>query len=64
MRVHCEIEETELEGDYGPVDGVVAICSRCSHTTESLEPLKQPTAVSRTDARGMPEGENNFYVAD
>ena len=63
MRVTCEAMETEVDGDYGLVDGVEVTCSRCGHTTESAgthqRSIKRCLALLREEC---PEGENNFYV--
>jgi hypothetical protein len=34
-RIKVEIEESEVEGDYGTVEGVIAACTRCGYTSES-----------------------------
>jgi len=64
-KVVCEIEEVELEGDHGPVDGIVARCTRCGHETESFgtseASVRRCMALMREEC---PEGEDNFYVAD
>lgn len=63
MRVNCETRIIELEGDYGPVDGVCAICSRCNHRTESFGTgdgsIRRCLVLLRNEC---PEGESNFYV--
>jgi hypothetical protein len=63
MKVSCEIEETELEGDYGTVAGVCARCSRCGHETESggtsESSMKRCLVLMREEC---PRGETNFYV--
>lgn len=65
MKVSCEIEETELEGDYGMVTGIRASCSHCGHETESFgsseTSIKRCLALMREEC---PAGESNFYVAD
>ena len=30
-RVTFEIHYDSLEGDHGPVDGIIVTCSRCGH---------------------------------
>ena len=35
-RVLCTVEETELEGDHGPIDGVVVTCTKCGESAESF----------------------------
>ena len=64
MRVHCSVEQTELENDEGrPIDGVEATCSRCQHTTQSFgtgdASRKRCLVLLREEC---PEGEDNFYV--
>jgi len=63
MRVKCEIEEIEIEGDYAMMDGVMATCSRCEHTTESAG--TGPNSITRCLAllrEECPRRERNFYV--
>ena len=63
MRVYCEIEEVELDGDYTTVEGVEAPCQRCLHTTESYgtdEPsIRRCLALMREEC---PRKESNFYI--
>jgi hypothetical protein len=63
-RVLCEVEETELDGDYSTVEGVCATCSRCGHETESYgttdASVKRCLAMLRDEC---PNGERNFYIA-
>lgn len=58
------ISEETLEGDYGPVDGVVADCSRCGHRTESFgtseNSIQRCAILMRQEC---PRGEQNFYEA-
>jgi hypothetical protein len=66
MRVHCEVEVTQLENEDGfEVEGVVVECSRCSHTTESFgtssASVRRCLALLREECR---EGEENFYVSE
>jgi hypothetical protein len=65
MRVECEVEEVELDGDFGAVPGVCARCSRCGHETESFgtggNSVRRCLATLREEC---PEGESNFYVAE
>lgn len=65
MRVRCEIEEVELDGDYGSVDGVQATCGRCGHCTESFgtgdASVRRCLTLLREEC---PQGESNFYVAE
>lgn len=64
--VQCDIEFTELTSDSGrEVEGVVATCSRCGHTTESFgtegPSIRRCLVLMREEC---PEGENNWYTAD
>jgi hypothetical protein len=65
VNVSCEIEETELEGDYGVVASIRANCSRCGHETESFgtseSSIQRCLALMREEC---PAGESNFYVTD
>jgi hypothetical protein len=65
VKVSCEIEETELEGDYAMVPSVRAYCSRCGHETESFgtsaESIRRCLALMGEEC---PKAESNFYVAD
>lgn len=61
-RVRCTIEEVELKGDYGPVDGVEATCSRCEHAAEAFG--THAAAIRRalvTLREECPNHEDNFY---
>lgn len=63
MRVPCTVEYRELQGEYGPVDGVVVTCSRCEKQTESFGQgdisLKRCFALLRQDC-----DERNYYVQE
>jgi hypothetical protein len=65
MEVPVTIEEVELEGDHGMVDGVEATCTRCGHTTESFgtgDPSRRRClALLREEC---PNEERNFYVEE
>lgn len=63
--IRCEIDEIELNGDYGGlIPSVQATCPRCGHTTESYgtgEPsIKRCLVLLHEEC---PEGANNFYTA-
>lgn len=36
MRVLCTVEQTTLQGNYRPVDGIVVTCTRCEESVESF----------------------------
>jgi hypothetical protein len=63
MRVEAVVYEEELEGDNGPVEGVIARCTRCDHETESFGThegsIKRCLVLLREEC---PRGERNFYV--
>lgn len=64
MRVKARIEETELDGDYGAVAGVIATCSRCGQQTESYGTDEPSSKRCLTLLREKcPRRETNFYVA-
>jgi hypothetical protein len=62
MRVSCSVEEVELHGDYGLVNGVEATCSRCDHQTQSFgtsaASIRRCMVVMREEC---PKDEQNFY---
>lgn len=64
-RVECEVTETELEGDYGTVDGVTAECSACRHETESFgtseASVRRCLVLMRDEC---PIGEDNYYAEE
>lgn len=64
-RVECKVEETELEGDHGSVDGIEVTCSKCDHCVEVFgtgEASRRRAGVMfREDC---PLGEENFYVVE
>jgi hypothetical protein len=65
MEVPATIEEVQLEGDYGMVDGVEATCTRCGHTTESFgtsdASIRRCLVLLREEC---PKEERNFYVEE
>lgn len=58
----CEVEEIELEGDYGDVESVRVTCTKCGHATESYgtgdASRRRCLALLREEC---PRGESNFY---
>lgn len=64
MRVLCHVEETELEGDYGPVDGVVVTCSRCDATSESFGTSSASIRRCFILLREQCDEENFYYTED
>jgi hypothetical protein len=65
VKVKCDVNEVELEGDYDLVESVSATCGRCGHTTESYgtsdASVRRCLVMLREEC---PRGERNFYVAD
>jgi hypothetical protein len=62
VRVDVCIEEVTLEGDYGDIPGVRAICERCGHTTESFgQHDGSRTRCLVLLREECPNDENNFY---
>ena len=63
-RVNCEIEETYIYNDEGrEVEGCVATCGRCGHTTESYgrsDGSKNRCLILLRNE--CPNEENNYYV--
>jgi hypothetical protein len=71
MRVRCEVENVELEGDFETSDGMLVLvpsvqarCLRCGHETESYgdseASVRRCLVLMREEC---PRGERNFYVA-
>jgi len=62
MRVRCEIDYVELEGDYATVEGVCVTCSRCGHESESYgtsdASVRRCLVLLREEC---PNGERNYY---
>lgn len=62
-RVPCEVEYTELEGDYGMVAGVVVTCTKCGEEAESFG--QTDASVRRCFALLHEQcNEDNYYVAE
>ena len=64
-RVPCTVEEVELDGDYGPVEGVEVACTRCGHVTESFG--TGDASIRRCFAllgEECPKGERNYYFEE
>lgn len=64
-RVSTTTDYTEVDGDYGSVDGVEVTCSRCGHSEQSAGThegsLRRCTFLLRENC---PRGESNFYDVD
>jgi len=65
MRVKCEVEEIDMDGDYATVPGVCLKCGRCDHEVEvygtSGASVRRGLVMLREEC---PNNESNFYVAD
>lgn len=65
MKVKCSVEEEDIEreGGNGTTPGVVAVCTRCDHRTESFgtgeASIKRCLVLMREEC---PNDEENFYV--
>ncbi len=62
-RVLADAEETELDGDYGTVMGLLVTCSKCGHVVEvygTEEASMRRAAVMLREE--CPEELKNFYV--
>lgn len=65
MKVKCDVEYIDLDGDYGPVAGVRVTCSRCSAEEESFGSSEASVIRCMVLLReGCPKREKNFYVED
>jgi hypothetical protein len=65
MRVHVDIDHTDVEGESGQVEGLYLVCARCGHEVE----VAGATGASARRGAIMlreqcPKGENNFYDVD
>lgn len=64
MRVSCDVDEIDMDGDHGTVPGVCITCRRCDHEAEVYG--TSPRSVRRglvTLREECPMGEENFYDA-
>ncbi len=65
MKVRVDIYEDEVEGDYGHVPGIIAICSKCNHRIEARgtgnASIRHAAAQFREDC---PLDESNWYDAE
>lgn len=63
--VTCSTEYVELDGDYGPIDGVELTCNRCGHVEESFgvgsDSIKRCLALMKEEC---PNGESNWYIEE
>jgi hypothetical protein len=65
MRVNVEIHQTDVEGDYAQVDGLLLVCGRCGHEVEvagtSGASARRGAVMLREEC---PKSENNYYDVD
>jgi hypothetical protein len=63
MIITVSVEETELEGDYGSIPGVIVTCDRCGMDVEvygtSENSIKRGCIMLKEQC-----DENNFYSYD
>jgi hypothetical protein len=65
MRVQVEIHHTDVDGDYGQVDGLCLVCIRCGHEVEVMGTSGASARYGATKLREeCPNGEDNFYDVD
>ena len=61
-KITATVSYVELEGDYGPVDGVEVTCSSCGHSEESYGTSEASLKrCARLLHENCPRRENNFY---
>ena len=65
MRVHVDIDDTDVEGESGQVEGLYLVGARCGHEVE----VAGTTGASARRGAIMlreecPKGESNFYDVD
>lgn len=62
MKVEATANETELDGDYGTVEGLTVTCARCGHEVEVFGTQDASRARATIMLRKeCPRGEANFY---
>jgi hypothetical protein len=63
MRVRVEIDEEQLEGDYGNwIDGLCLRCTRCGHEVSVFGTASESAKAGAIMLRDeCPNGETNFY---
>jgi len=65
MRVAVDIDNADVEGEYGLVDGICLTCERCGHSVEvagtSDRSARRGAIMLREEC---PENEDNYYEVD
>jgi len=66
MKVSVDIQQEELEGDYGGyVDGLRLTCSRCGHDVTVFGTSDRSARRGAVMlGEGCPNGESNYYDVD
>jgi late competence protein required for DNA uptake (superfamily II DNA/RNA helicase) len=64
MRIRCHVQQEELDGDYGPINGVVVTCSRCHATTESFGTTSASIRRCLVLLREQCDQSNYYYTND
>lgn len=63
MRVETDIEEGDVEGDYGTMMGLIVTCRRCNHSVEVGGTHEGSAAAAAAKLRReCPYEESNFYL--
>lgn len=61
-KVSVDIQQEEVEGDYGWYDGLRVTCDRCGHSVEVLGTSNRSAGYAAIKLREeCPNGESNFY---
>ena len=64
-RVRASVSYVELEGDYGPVEGVEVTCLRCGHSEACFGTGEQSIKRCAVQLReNCPNSEENFYIPE
>ena len=62
-RIETTTDYIEIEGDYGPVDGVEVTCSKCGHSEQSGGTHDGSiNRCARLLRENCPLGESNYYI--
>jgi hypothetical protein len=62
MKINVEIDHSDVDGDYGPVDGLCLVCKRCGYEVKVAgtreDSARRGAVLLREEC---PMNENNFY---